>query len=43
MTTTVFLSIMAATLLHASWNAIIKIGGNKCGMLIVTGVIMTRI
>ncbi|WP_456387786.1 EamA family transporter [Profundibacter sp.] len=37
MTTTVFLFIMAAALLHASWNAIIKIGGNKMsGMLIMT-------
>lgn len=37
MSTTVFLSIMAAALLHASWNAIIKIGGNKMsGMAIMT-------
>lgn len=37
MTTLVFLSIMAAALLHASWNAIIKIGGNKMsGMAIMT-------
>ena len=37
MTTTVFLAVMGAALLHASWNAIIKIGGNKLtGMLIMT-------
>ncbi len=35
MTTTVFLSIMAAALLHASWNAIIKIGGNKMTIMLV--------
>jgi len=35
MTTTVFLSIMAAALLHASWNAIIKIGGNKMTIMFV--------
>ena len=37
MTTIVFLSILGAALLHASWNAIIKIGGNKLsGMAIMT-------
>lgn len=37
MTTIVFMSILAAALLHASWNAIIKIGGNKMsGMAIMT-------
>lgn len=35
MTTTVFLSIMAAALLHASWNAIIKIGGHKMTIMLV--------
>lgn len=35
MTTTVFLSIMAAALLHASWNAIIKIGGNKMTIMLI--------
>ena len=35
MSTTVFLSIMAAALLHASWNAIVKIGGNKMTIMLV--------
>ena len=35
MTTSVFLFIMAAALLHASWNAIIKIGGNKMTIMLV--------
>ncbi len=51
MTTFVFLSIMGAALLHASWNAAIKVGGSKMtSMLIMTvlemgigmGVALTR-
>lgn len=37
MSTTVFLAILGAALLHATWNALIKVGGSKMnGMLIMT-------
>jgi len=37
MSTTVFLAILGAALLHAIWNALIKVGGSKMnGMLIMT-------
>lgn len=37
MSTTVFFAILGAALLHATWNALIKIGGSKMnGMLIMT-------
>lgn len=37
MSTTVFLAILGAALLHATWNALIKIGGSKMNsMLIMT-------
>lgn len=37
MNTTILLAVLAAALLHAAWNAIIKFGGNKItGMLLLT-------
>lgn len=38
MTFGVFLAVMAAALLHASWNALIKTGASKQSAMLILGV-----